>query len=173
MADATDPLSLAYLALWDMLEAHSGFTGLVKVGNRVKYDKYGQVPFKDTVQDADVPEVAITPVGSSYGLQVTSNGTRLIERYEAGLVTGSARLAQTGAFLPVKWELLRAFSGWQSALSALTWNSKTFVILLRAGDAVDALLGKENLMTRGIAGWVSVLRFEVTMFFRTADLQPS
>lgn len=173
MADATDPLSLVYVSLWSMLEAHSGLTDLVRVGNRVKYEKFLHVPIKDVLQDADVPEVGVIPTGSSYGLQVTSNGTRLDESYEAGLLTGEVQLAQVGAFLPVKWELLRAFSGWQSALSALTWNGKAFVKLLKIGTILDIAVSKGQLPERGIVGWLSVIRFDVTMFFRTADLQPS
>lgn len=173
MSDATDPLSLVYMALWSMLESHSGFTGLVVVGNRVKYDKFLQVPTKDSLQDADVPEVGVVPIGSTYGLQITSNGTKLVERYETGLMTGKTRLAQVGAFLPIKWEVLRAFSGWEAVLKALTWKSEKFVKLLKVNDVVDTLLGKEHPFSRGMAGWVSMMRFEVTMFFRTADLQPS
>lgn len=169
MADATDPLSLVYMALWSMLEAHTPLTDLVPIGNRVKYMNFLQSYPKDVLSDADVPEIGIAPTGSNYGLQVTSNGTQLVERYEAILVTGDSQLAQTGTFLPIKWELLRAFAGWQAALNALTWESKTFVKLLKIPNVLDTF-AKE--LERGITGWASLLQFEVTMFFRTTDVQP-
>lgn len=173
MATATDPLSLVYVALWDMLEAHSGLTDLIRTGNRVKYAGFLQVPRKDIVQNADVPEVGITPTGSLFGLQITSNSTRIVERYDAGLLTGTSQLSETGTFLPIKWELLRAFTGWEAALRALTWESKMFVKLLKLTDIVDILLDVKEAKDRGIAGWTSLLRFEVTMMFATADMQPS
>lgn len=173
MATATDPLSLVYAALWDMLEAHDGLTSLIRTGNRVKYEGFLQVPRKDTVQNADVPEVGIVPVGSMYGLQTTSSSTSLIERYEAGLLTGTSQLSETGTFLAIKWELLRAFLGWESALRALTWQSETFVKLLKSTGVVDVLLDEKRAESRGISGWTSLIGFEVTMMFATADMQPS
>lgn len=170
MADATDPLSLVYTALWSMLEAHTALTDLVPIGNRVKYENFLAIPNKDVLQNADVPEVGIAPTGSLYDLQISSSSSRLTERYEAVLVTGDSQLAQVGTFLPVKWEILRAFTGWESVLMALTWESKVFVKLVKMGSVLDTFARD---LERGITGWVSLLRFDVTMVFSTVDLRPS
>lgn len=172
MADATDPLSLVYNALWDLLEAHTGLTGLVAVGNRVKYDAFGMVSSKDVLQDADVPEVAIIPIGLTYGLQISSSSTEFVQRYAAELVTGTSQLAQTGGFLPVKWEVIRALADWQSVLTALTWESQNFVKTLRGGDLTDSLLRDGGPGARKITGWRSLMMFEVTMYLTTASIQP-
>lgn len=172
MADATDPLSLVYNALWDLLEVHAGFTGLVKVGNRVKYDTFGIVASKDALTDADVPEVAIVPLGLIYGLQISSSSSSFVQRYGAELVTGTSQLAQTGGFLPVKWEVIRALAAWESVLNALTWESQNFVKTLRGGDLTDNLLRDGGLGARSITGWRSLMMFEVTMYLTTASIQP-
>lgn len=173
MAVGTDPLSIVYNRLWDLMEAYTGLTDLVKVGDRLKYNDWMAMTQKDVLGSGDLPELSIVPTGSSYGLQQTSNGTFLVESYEARLIVGDKRLAEVGGFLPVKWVLIRAFSGWAAKLLALTWSpveegpSYTFVVHAKPGEIVDAAFQE-----KGISGWVSFLRFNVTMSFKTAHIQP-
>ena len=176
MAAGIDPLSLAYNALWDMLEAHAPLTDLVTVGNRIKYDKIFHSTIKDVLTQSDLPELSIVPTGSSYGMKQTSNGTRLVEFYEVRLVSDEQRVAQQGGFLPVKWEVLRAFIGWEVKLSTLTWvgsPGNKFVKRTSMNEISDDLLNEQLTISRGFIGWVSLLRFEVEMWFRTIDLHPS
>lgn len=172
MAVGTDPLSIVYNALWDLLEAHTGFTDLVKVGNRAKYDGWMHSPKKDFVSVADTPEVAIVPAGSP--VPTTPSGSVLLRKtFAAGLVVGDQRIGEIGGFLPVQWELIRAFHGWETPLKALTWSGNTFVNALRLEETSDTLLDTQQTVDRGIAGWVAVLRFQVWMHFAMADVRPS
>lgn len=171
MAVGVDPLSLVYNALWAMLEANADLTSLVKVGNRNKYDKIFKLATKDVLSQADLPEVAIVPSGNSFGIQQTSNGTRVSQLYEVRLVTGELRVAQIGGFLPIKWQVMRSFINWQAQLSVLVWSGNTFVKKLTMDSIADSLIDAELTLERGFAGWVSLMQFEVEMWFRTLDAQ--
>ncbi len=170
MPAGTDPLSLVYNKLWDMLEAHAALVALVKVGNRIKYDTYRQSSMKDTLNDADLPEISIIPVGGNPHIRRTSGGTSFNELYECRLVTGSQMLGQEGGFLPIKWEVYRAFVDWDLSLKTLLWGGEVFVVKCLMDEVSDNMLDEKLTIERGFIGWVSLLRFNVEMWFRTADL---
>jgi len=154
-----------------MLEVNAALVALVKVGNRVKYDNVFKLARKDVLSQADLPEVSIVPAGSSFGIQQTSNGTRVSQFYECRLVTDELRLGQIGGFLPIKWEVMRSFINWQATLSALVWTGNTFVKKLAMTATSDSLIDTELTLERGFAGWVSLMQFDVEMWFRTLDAQ--
>lgn len=166
MALAVDPFSILYDALWTLLEANSGLTALVKVGNRVKYASWFHNPLKDIFSDADLPQVAIVPVGTLFNLNNTSSSTFVTARFDARLIVGDQRLDQVGGLFAVKWEMLKAMRLWTVHIKNLQWNSKNYIVDLHTEDAPDEPFIEE----KGIKGWVSFLRFKVRMVFTTSDL---
>lgn len=55
----TDYTSAIYARLWALLEAHATFASLVKPGNRIKLDGSAADPFKQSLNDGDLPQVVI------------------------------------------------------------------------------------------------------------------
>lgn len=176
MADEQNPFTQVYNALWTMLEAHTGFTDLVRIGNRIKFTGTRTDPNKPEIMTADLPEVRLIPIGTSPHIQRTSNSGSVVKRFEIQLATGQIRLDQEGSegigasLFPIEWEILRAMHGWQGVLGTLTWNGKTFVRLVRPGQVNELSVQPE--MSRSIRGWVALWACEVEMWFTTADLAP-
>jgi hypothetical protein len=153
-----------------MLEGHAALAAFVKAGNRIKYDTYRMSAIKDALNDADLPELSVVPYGGLPHLRRSSGGTSFLERYECRLVTGSQMLGRVGGFLPIKWEVYRAFVDWDDYLKALTWQGESFVVQTKLDEVTDDMLNTELTLDRGFIGWVGLIRFNVEMWFRTADL---
>ena len=171
MADV-NPIIQVYEALWQLLEADSDFTELVKAGNRVKYSTVDGVeprvkPVKEIMQDADLPEVRIVSVSAEPHLQRTSNGSSMQRTFSLQIATGDLRYSEK--LWPVEWAALRALSRWAETLLALTWNGKTFVKLVRPGAISEGRA--ESDLNRGISGWSTIWAITVDMWFTTSDLQ--
>ena len=90
-----------------------------------------------------------------------------MRQYAWWLSTGDFRV--TLSLHPVEFALWACHAQWQSTLSALTWQGKSFV------KRVDAMALSEGLTdvekNRGIKGWSCVWVTEVEMHFATKDLQ--
>lgn len=176
MATEQDPFTQVYHALWRMLEAHKGFTGLVRIGNRIKLSGSRPDPTKQLPAAADLPEVRVIPAGGAPHIQRTSDSGSVVKRFEIQLNTGQVRVDQEGtdslgaAIFPIEWELLRAMHGWQRVLGVLTWNGKTFVKLMRPGKIEERL--HESGDKHGLRGWSAIWACDVEMWFTTVDLAP-
>jgi hypothetical protein len=184
MSTTTDPFTQVYEALWGLLEAHPGFVGLVKVGNRIKYsgDSERQVD-KPQALSADLPQVRLVPAGGAVEVGPSStSGCRIVEQLDVEVWSGDRRLQV--ALYPVKWEVLKALAGARDNLGL------AFVTKLRMGDAREALragpdwgdprtalkadpawLGHRGRHGGGgVTGWVLVLRVSVEMWFSAAEI---
>lgn len=164
---ATDPLSLVYDALWDILEAHKPFTRLIKPGNRIKYSGRRD-PEKDGSGDSDYPKVRILPVGGETHLERTSSSGFLSKRFQIQVATGDRRVDER--LFPVEWEIIRAMHGWRTKLEALTWEEAAFAKGCLLTDIQDGLTLDES--REKIIGWAAVWACEVPMWFPTTLLQP-
>jgi hypothetical protein len=177
---STDPFTLVYCSLWDMLEAHTGFTGLVRVGNRIKFLGDRLKPTKQEITDTDLPEVCVEPDGVEPHLQATSARTLLVQKFKIVAASGNQRLDTLGpnginaAIFPVAWEMLRAMIGWTSNLMVLTWpvaGGAPFVHLARPTGLTLALFHpKEN---RTILGWSAAWQYEVHLNLLSAAMAPA
>lgn len=163
----TDPITLVWNALLDMLESHAGFMSLVKVGNLIRFTGKNRDPVKSQIGPADVPEVRLIPRGGIPHVQRTSNSSSMLETFEVQITSGDQRVDV--ALFPVKWQVLKALAGWAAVLGALTWKGKTFVRLTRPTGVADGVA--EEDLRRGIVGWASIWTVEVHMWFTTTDLQ--
>ncbi len=164
---ADNPIRLVYAAIWEMLEAKTEFTNLVKIGNRIKYTNTtgDRAPDKDTVSDADLPQVRVTHTGIIPHLFRVTGGSSLVIRWETEVASGDQRFATE---LDVAWAIYRAMTGWATHIQTLTWKDETFARLYRAQEN-DADFMKVNA-DRGISGWSSLWTGEVEMWFSTTQL---
>jgi hypothetical protein len=162
MAINPDPFTQVYSALWDLLEGHAEFTGLVKVANRIKYvAASNRHPGKPQVAAGDLPEVRIVPAGGPVRVAPSSTaGCAVTEDFLVQVSSGDERLQQ--AAYPVRWQVLRAVAGARDNLGL------PFVKKLRCIEAKQTLA--DAAAGRGVAGWSVVLRVSVEMWFTCDDL---
>ena len=166
--DASDnPIRMVYTALWDMLEASAAFMSVVSgTGNRIRRDGTTYMFSKDSLSDADVPQVELLLVEHRPHLEATSNDSFLDTVWEIRIATGDTRFLTS---LDTAWVIYRAMLGWQTQLmTGLTWQSKTFVHLARPLKVEDQLDDKNR--TPGNRGWTTAWRGEVRMHFTTSDV---
>lgn len=164
---SNDPFSMVYSALWDMIEAHAGFAGLVKVGNRIRFDLDKRGVLKPDVSTADLPEVILTTFGGVVNLIDTSSTSKVTRFYQIIISTGDLRLSEY--LNPVEWAIFCAMVGWRERLGALRWNNRSFV---KRANLTSGSEGQSNPeYNRGIKGWSALWTVEVEMHFATADLQ--
>ena len=184
---SNDPFTLAYCGLWDMLEDHKGFVGLVSPPNRIKFLAEKLDPSKKTLTDTDLPEVCVEPDGGDPHLQCNSSRTTLTAKFKVFAATGNQRLDTlgpagiNGAIYPVLWETLRAMLGWVTVLKPLTWPTGTdpdthlplgnpFIHLAKpTGISISLTDVNQN---RQIIGWSATIAYEVHMNFLTAAMAP-
>lgn len=165
---SNDPLTLVYDALWNLLWDWPTLCKIISPGNRIKLIDSGEAnePNKESLSDADLPEIILFPEGQTPHIQRTSSSSTIVHRFTLRLQVGSKMLNE---FFPLVWEVYRALSNWFSVLSALTWNDKQFVILARPIAVTEGFA--DRIERRGISGWVSIWSCEVTLTFTTTDLQ--
>lgn len=185
MATADDPFTVVMAQTWAMLEANAGFTDLVLVGNRIKFDE--DDPVKERVSSADKPEVRLIPLTLGPGdniaqMNVAASNTSLIKfDMELQISTGQVRLvppAKVGRenVFRVLWEAIRATYAADTYFKSvtLTWGEDETVFKVHRFRTLSASIGVlESDLTRGIEGWSALLAFEVTMNFGIAQHQPS
>jgi len=159
-----DPFTQVERAIWQVLEAHTGFAALVKANNRVNFaNPSGSTdPVRDSLQTSDMPEVMILPTNASPSNR-RSSGPGLTQSFNLVITSGDAR---THAKLnPVKW------AAW-SALERLNDQLKDrcpFVAQVNTGSFADGFSTGEQ-PERGPRGWNSVLQIDVVMVFAHEDL---
>lgn len=168
MPSTDDPLTQVYNALWDMLEAHEGFTDLVKIGNRMKFAGDVRDPERLEELTADRPNVGILADGGTPRIGQTSSSTLLVAKYLAIVVTGDKRVS--AELYPVTWEMFRAMHTWQTHLRALTWQSHTFVHLARPMAYRESLPDDQM---KNIKGWVATWEYEVQINVPLSIITPS
>lgn len=169
---SSNPLSLVYDALFDLVKRHPDCDDLFKTRNLVRYDHaQDRDPVKDKIQDADLPELVLLANGATVGMERTSCGSMMVRRYSWLMSTGDMRIAYR--LLPVQWMLFEALHNWKQVLTALVWpegSGRHFVKRLDVTDVAEGLSDPEA--NRGIRGWSSIWGCEVEMWFKTADVTP-
>ena len=169
MAFNPDPFTQVYSALWNLLESHAEFTGLVKLANRIRYvADADRRPGKPQVTASDLPEVRIVPAGGPIRVAPSStSGCSVVEDFLVQIASGDQRLQQ--AAFPVKWQVLRALANGRDQLGL------PFVRKLRCVEARETLspapgAAGNAAADRGVGGWSVLLRVSVEMWFSNDDL---
>ena len=159
MAFSPDPFTQTYTAIWTVLNAHTGFTNLVKVANQIRFDT-GTVPLtKDSIQSGDVPQVGLLPAGGATEFKKDSSGFSIVKDFQLGFIAGFQQLQLS--FFPLQWEIYRAFGIHIKA------NGRTlglsFVSNVELADVTEDL--GDFAETFGIQGWTGVLSISTMLYF--------
>lgn len=160
-----NPFQQIYNKLWELLEAHTFFTEIVRKANRIKFDTEDNL--KAEVSNKDLPEVVIGTTTFDLNYDRTSSSSSLTKRFEVLVSSGSEDL--TEAFFQTEWEIIRAFASWRDLLPALTWDGDKFVTDARLISGTEGL--SDSALNRGIQGWTAILAIEVDMWFTTTKLR--
>jgi hypothetical protein len=162
-----DPFSLVYSALWDLALASDRLLELVKPGNRLRFDQTTRDPFKDQIQDADMPELSLFPLGTaSMNLHSTSCSSQIKRAFAWMLATGDVRVSYRS--LPVQWALMCAMSNYKSVLTPLEWQGQRFVKKVEVVQVTETLL--DTTQNRNIRGWSSIMNVEIDFIFSTTAM---
>jgi hypothetical protein len=164
----TNPISQVYAGIWTMLEANSDFTSLVRAGNRIKYVDGNMAATKQTLSDNDTPQVAVMPLGLSPHLDKSSSTSYLGTLWSIELVSGTVK---TETLSQLDWAIYRAMADWRTHLSALTWNSRTFVSLFRPMKVDNDFELRRKL--RVPEGWNALWTGECQMWFQSTEVKPT
>jgi hypothetical protein len=147
-----NPLRQVNDLLWQMLEQHGGWCDLVKLGNRIDYLD-GQFPKMEDIQSADLPEVAILPIGSRINLHASTSSMIGHKLFSIVVATGKRAI---GTLLDIEFEAYRAMSGFNVLKRDLDWKGHAFCTHMNLVEITDSMLEE-----RGINGWISVWGCEV------------
>ena len=166
-----DPFSTVHDGLWDLLEASSSFTSLVKEENRIKFTNSasGKVlrrPQKDALVESDVPEVMIYPGPTRFYERRACAGAQINKVFMI-LVTSGDRLLDTGKFFPVQWAITQALWVFDPLL-LLTYEDEVFVRKLELLPTVEGL--DESDQNRTLKGWSAVWQADIHMWFSNTVL---
>lgn len=166
----SDPLSMVYDALYDLVMRHPDAADVFKPGNRIRYDRdLDRDPVKDKIQDADLPELILLATGGTIAMHNTSNTSMMTRRYSWLLTTGDMRVHYR--LLPIEWLLFEALHNWNVVLTALEWpegSGRNFVKRCDVLDVTEGLSDPER--NRGIRGWSTIWACDVEMWFKTSDV---
>jgi hypothetical protein len=165
----SDPISQIYDALWSLLERSAEFCALVPVRNRIKFSGDARDPRKETIQDADLPEVQIVAGGGTPLEDIASDLCGCTRQFQVQVSTGDQRM--NARFYPVVTAIERALLNWVAVLGALTWGGQKYVQFSQWLNVAEGLSDPER--NRGIKGWSSVWGCEVRLVFSTALVIPT
>ncbi len=173
-----DPLTLVYEAIWGLLEADSSFTALVPASCRLKLT--GQIPrfpAREIRQPDEWPQVTVGLFSLVADVNASSDGVVLGYRFGIWVSSNDQRLSYYSdqryrGIFPLAWVITRAMSRWESAMKALRYQGKPFVVScnmldssvnVRVGNFLDQL--KPNM-----PGWLLTWGGQVNMYFEAASM---
>lgn len=165
----SNPFTLVYDGLWTLLEHYPAFVSDVKVANRLKYNSAtNRDPLKQTVEVADLPEVALICSGTHDAkMRANSSSSKCIRQYQWIINTGDFRLNEI--LHQIEWDIYVGMQDWDKILTALQWANKSFV---KRVDFTDVSEGQSDpSRNRSIRGWTAIWGCEVEMWFTTSDLK--
>jgi hypothetical protein len=161
---AVDPFTQVYQAIWGALTSWSGFTALVAAGNRNDLSAAAFEAIKPEAQAGDLPEVTL--LQSAFTLKPQGASSLVAEAtqiYPLVTASDSLRVLDVNA---VKYQALIAMAKADPALGL----SFVRAYRLREGeDRTDVRLLNATA-ARGTDRMISIVRFEVEMYFARGDL---
>jgi hypothetical protein len=158
-----NPLTGAFEAIWNALEANSVFCTLVAPGNRLKYAVTFEPPEPDTLSESVTPYVVVVFTGFKVNPHATSSSTLPDLAFEIQVSTASQR---TGPILDTIWAILLAIFAWHATINATTSGKFPYIRCVRPLDSKQ-----ENKAQKGIKGWMAAMYLEIGLNLRTHDLE--
>jgi len=179
-----DPFTLVHDAIWDCLEAYSGFTDLVGESNRIDLTGASRAPNKQAKNTADYPQVRVVPAGADTPeLRDTSDDGKVMRSYEIQISTGTMLAGGTvypGNIYNIEWNIYKALLNWKNywgPMSSLTITGEddeeyNFVTSMDFG-ASEQGVDSGALAEQNIGGWNTLLTLKFFMTFPRAAFAPS
>ena len=161
MAITPDPFSQLYDKVADTLEAHVPWAALVRIANRIRFDREKLVPLRESLQNADTPEVMLIPAGGTFDLTNTSTSAEAVQMLVLKAATGELRVQKI--MFPLKWETARALRIAGPTLGLAFVNNVRLIEHTETVEDFDE--------SRGQQGWVSELIIEATMMIPRIELE--
>lgn len=162
----TDPLTQVYRALRTYLLNDQYLKPLVKPKNFPDLTGQAEDPLLDEVQDANLPELVMSPSGAPAPFGRTNTELGLYQTYSIRVATGQVILNQK--FFPTVFALFRAFRRLERGPAAQLLGLD-FVQRCDQMDRNDAMkISDED--ARGTAGWVALYQVQVRMMFTNQQL---
>ena len=156
----TDPFTQIYDAIWKILENHKGVTKKVRLKNRIKLSGVDPNPYKNTVLDADLPELLLEPTGGG-GFAWTSTGLQMASNFQLRLAAGDLRVHKQ--LFPIKWEIIRALKQTRTNLDL------SFVKNVEITD-INETIGNDEV-DRGTPSWTGLFEISVQVYLTNTELQ--
>lgn len=150
MPSYANPFIGVYTELWNMLEGNSAFTAVVtKAGNKIKYTGGAEFPDKETMSDADFPEVRIVLAGLQLHAECDTSSSSCWTKWAIQVKSGRFPMS---TILAVDWAVFRALHHWRTYLRTnVLWAGEEIVKFLKPREASQQLDGEG-----GITGWTTV-----------------
>lgn len=159
-----DPFTVLTSFLWRIFEANPFLQEFVKPGNRIKFDN--TLGFKESVANADLPEIVLVPTGNSQDTMGDSATCELNQSYRFYISTDDKR---PWLMNQMKWELFRCLEVFNQNRGKCLFNGKQFILIVKMSSSAEGLT--EGLGNRGINGWCASWDFTVQMQFPKDDLK--
>lgn len=166
----TDPFTMIYTTLWDLINANDRLMELIRLRNRIDYSGDYRNPEKDTLSSADLPELRLVPSGGAAHLRRTTHSTSITRRFAFQLHSGSRRLHKM--LFPIEWELFCCLAQWPEYIGKLLWNGEKFAVRMSTIDITEEMFrptpegGGSQL-----GGWLTVWVGEIECFFPTDKMR--
>ncbi len=167
---ATDPFTILENALWFALDTHPALQALVRVGNTVRFCTDKDVPQKQAVTDADMPELALMPYGCSANQKNTSSSGGVTQRYALAVTTGQLRSSgapnKRAGLNQVKWACIRALARYRAGIKGVP-----FVVRVQVNDIPERIDAGASEDRRLPDGWSAVIGIECWLEFPWTEIE--
>lgn len=163
-----NPFQMVYDAIWESVESDKRFNGLIKLGNRIKFENRSQATQLEHTTSSDFPRLQLRCGPIIGNLRNTSSSSKLIREYTWVIESGDFVYS---TITPIEWTLIVNAVNWCTALTHLVWKEEHFVkrtnLVLGSIDRIEKEFREKNINT-----FFSVVTTEVEMHFATANLLP-
>ena len=164
MAGETDPITLIHEGAWAALATLDPDGLLIKPGNRIKLDRHDAI--KQTIQDADLPEVLLIPRQGAGNITATSSSVSMEVTFDWLISTGTYAVA--ARLYPTLWLLFRTMHKFLSTARSLQYKDRAFVNGVALNSASVGETDPER--NRGIRGFSAAMNFTVKLTFPIGDI---
>ena len=143
-------------AIWSALVANTEWKALIPAANRIKLTKATDYdPYRDNIQDSDLPEVVIEPAGGQANLFATSDAHQIGQAFNVVITTGQIRTSK--ALNPIKTATITALAAMSDTLGLSYVTKARFTGFTETPD--------DAARNRGLQGWVVIFTIEVIMYW--------